>query len=98
MGHVWESKAGGTFNICVASSASLTRGTLVTLTLKEDQREYLEERRLKDLVKRHSEFVMFPIHMLTEKMIESEVESSKIKYSSGIHNGKTKKWIKVGPY
>merc|ERR1712187_474478 len=91
MGHVWESKAGGTFNICVASSASLTRGTLVTLTLKEDQREYLEERRLKDLVKRHSEFVMFPIHMLTEKIIETELVITNSLHSGSSHSRKQKK-------
>jgi len=35
--------------------------------------EYLEERRLKDLVKKHSEFIGFPIELWTEKTEEKEV-------------------------
>ena len=35
----------------------IKRGTKIILTLKEDQSEFLEERRLKDLVKKHSEFI-----------------------------------------
>merc|ERR1719261_625156 len=41
--------------------------------MKEDMAEYLEERRLKDLVKKHSEFVGFPIKLYVEKTQEKEV-------------------------
>ncbi|CAA7048591.1 unnamed protein product [Microthlaspi erraticum] len=51
----------------------LIRGTKMTLYLKEDQLEYLEERRLKDLVKKHSEFISYPISLWTEKTIEKEI-------------------------
>jgi len=40
---------------------------------KEDQQEFLEERRLKDLVKKHSEFIGFPIELWVEKTEEKEV-------------------------
>jgi molecular chaperone HtpG len=51
----------------------LGRGTKIILHLKEDQLEYLEERKLKDLVKKHSEFISYPISLWTEKTTEKEV-------------------------
>merc|ERR1739847_246766 len=38
--------------------------------------EFLEERRLKDLVKKHSEFIGFPIELYVEKSKEKEVTDS----------------------
>jgi molecular chaperone HtpG len=75
--HVWVSSAGGTFEVVSVSEeeATLTRGTEITLYLKEDQTEYLEERRLKDLVKKHSEFIAFPISLYVEKEVEKDAES-----------------------
>merc|ERR1712188_352225 len=54
-------------------SESLGRGTKIILHLKEDMLEYLEERKLKDLVKKHSEFIGFPIRLWVEKTEEKEV-------------------------
>ena len=73
---VWESTAGGTFNIVKdenPTSEKLTRGTKVVLHLKDDQLEFLEERKLKDLIKKHSQFIGFPIELYTEKTTEKEV-------------------------
>merc|ERR1712178_450428 len=52
------------------------RGTKIVCFLKEDQSEFLEERRLKDLVKKHSEFIGFPIELYVEKSNEKEVTDS----------------------
>ncbi|KAL7515741.1 hypothetical protein ACHAXN_012898 [Cyclotella atomus] len=71
--YTWTSEAGGSFTITKADDAGLGRGTRIILHLKEDMSEYLEERRIKDLVKKHSEFIGFPIKLYTEKTTEKEV-------------------------
>jgi len=71
--HKWESAAGGSFVVSRDNSNPLGRGTRIVLHLKEDMQEYLEERRLKDLVKKHSEFIGFPIKLYVEKETEKEV-------------------------
>merc|ERR1711871_1151861 len=72
----WESSAGGSFTINKDNGKSLGRGTAICLHMKEDQSEFLEERRLKDLVKKHSEFIGFPIELYVEKSNEKEVTDS----------------------
>lgn len=72
--YVWESSAGGSFTVKRDTEGEvLTRGTKMILYLKEDQLEYLEERRLKDLVAKHSEFIGFPIKLYVEKTTEEEI-------------------------
>merc|ERR1712205_141267 len=77
--YVWESAAGGSFTVVKdddKTHGDIKRGTKIILTLKEDQSEFLEERRLKDLVKKHSEFIGFPIELYVEKSSEKEVTDS----------------------
>ena len=74
--HRWESNAGGTFTINPETSEALTRGTKIILHFKEDQQEFLEERKLKDLIKKHSEFIGFPIELMVEKTTDKEVTDS----------------------
>jgi len=72
---VWESSAGGTFSVHEDTNEAnrLTRGTQIILHMKEDNKNYLEERTIKDLVKKHSEFIGFPIELQVEKSEEVEV-------------------------
>jgi len=71
--YTWVSEAGGSFTITKSDESGLGRGTRIVLHLKEDMSEYLEEKRVKDLVKKHSEFIGFPIKLYTEKTTEKEV-------------------------
>merc|ERR1712232_390245 len=71
--YIWVSEAGGSFTVTKIEDSTLGRGTRIILHLKEDMSEYLEEKRIKDLVKKHSEFIGFPIKLYTEKTTEKEV-------------------------
>ncbi|XP_075700363.1 heat shock protein HSP 90-alpha-like [Rhinoderma darwinii] len=74
--YVWESSAGGSFTIRVDNGEPLGRGTKVILHLKEDMTEYLEEKRIKDVVKKHSQFIGYPITLYVEKQREKEISDN----------------------
>merc|ERR1712098_635499 len=72
--YLWESSAGGSFTVARDSqSAPMGRGTRITLHMKEDQLEYIEEKRIKDVVKTHSQFIGYPIELSCEKEKDKEV-------------------------
>merc|ERR1712066_422787 len=74
---VWTSSAGGTFEIHKDTSGdAIPRGTEIVLHMREDAHDYIDEKKIKDLVKKHSEFIGFPISLFTTKEEEKEVDAS----------------------
>ena len=71
--YIWESSAGGSFTIKPGNDPELKRGTKIVLFMKEDQAEYIEEKKVKEVVKKHSQFIGYPIKLLVEKEREKEV-------------------------
>jgi molecular chaperone HtpG len=71
--YIWESEAGGHFTVQRdLHGERLGRGTKIILYLKDEQTDYLKERTIKDLVKKHSQFIQYPISLLVTK--EEEVD------------------------
>merc|ERR1712062_619433 len=65
--YLWESSAGGVFSVKEDDGEPLGRGTEITLHLKEDCAKYAEEKTLKDLIKKHSQFIGFPMYLQVTK-------------------------------
>lgn len=73
--HVWTSTADNKFFVVRDPRGdTLGRGTRVTLHLKDDAAEFIEEDKIKNLVKRYSEFINYPIKLYSSKQVDEQVE------------------------
>ena len=81
----WEAGAGGTVSVQEDAErvpGEAKRGTKVICHFKEVQPEFMEERRLKDLVKKHSESSGVPLKLYVEKFFASYLVCDKVRVVS----------------
>ena len=72
--YVWESSAGGSFTVKIDTEGDqIGRGTKIVLTMKEDQAEFNDEKKIKEVVKKHSQFIGYPIKLTVQKEKDREV-------------------------
>ncbi|KAK2115518.1 hypothetical protein P7K49_006144 [Saguinus oedipus] len=73
--YAWEVPAGGSFTVHADYGEPTGRSAKVILLFKEDQTEYLEERWVKEVVKKHSQFIGYPITLYLQKEQENEISN-----------------------
>lgn len=89
--YIWESSAGGTFKITQDTEGKpLGRGTAITLHLKDEQMDYLNEAKIKEVIKKHSEFISYPIYLHVLKETETEVPDEEAEESKDADDNKAK--------
>jgi len=73
--YLWESNGNGTFDIQRDDTDyQLKRGSILMLHLKDEMTEYLEDSKISELIKKHNQFIEFPIYVETQKTREVELE------------------------
>jgi len=73
--YIWESSAGGSFSVQKdGQNEPQVRGTKIILHIKEDQLDFLDEKKVQEIIKKHSQFIGYPISLQMEKTRDKEVE------------------------
>jgi len=72
--YIWQSAAGGSFSVQRDTvNEPLGRGTKIILHMKEDQLDFADEKKLQDIIKKHSQFIGYPISLQMQKTRDKEV-------------------------
>merc|ERR1712241_373779 len=72
--YIWKSAAGGSFQVQRdTTNEPLLRGTKIVLNMKEDQMDYIDEKKLQEIIKKHSQFIGYPISLQMQKTRDKEV-------------------------
>lgn len=79
--HIWESDSNSFTVYKDPRGNTLGRGTTVSLHLKEEAQEFLEEVKLKEIITKYSQFINFNIYLWSSKTVTEEVpvEASEVK-------------------
>jgi heat shock protein beta len=71
--HIWESDS-TYFQVSLDPRGNtLGRGTTISLHMKEEAQEFLEEAKLKEIIRKYSQFINFNIFLWTSKTVTEEV-------------------------
>jgi len=72
--YIWQSSAGGSFTVTRDTvNEPIGRGTRIILYMKEDQMDFNDEKKIQDIIKKHSQFIGYPIYLQMQKSREKEV-------------------------
>lgn len=69
--HVWSSTGTGNFTVRTLEgeeAAACKRGTVIRAKIKDDAKEFLEQHRLQSVIRKHSNFLPFPIYLEGEQV------------------------------
>ena len=90
--YIWESEAGSTFTIKKDTEGPfLTRGSKIILKVKKDAKEFLETKKIKELIKRYSQFINFDIFLYESKVVSKGVEEDVVETTATDTDTETEK-------
>lgn len=86
----WESD--GTGNFSVSSSDKTSRGSEITLYLKEDASEFLNDWTLRNIIKKYSDHISIPIKMYKE--VKKDEKSEEVTFEEEVVNSASALWTR----